>query len=245
MDVGKAIRFVFEDELWVSKILLGAVISLVPIFGGIALVGYGIAVVRNVSQGLLRPLPSWDRIGEFFVDGLLFTVALLVYSLPLLILTCPIALVWLLPVAAADTGDLPAILASIAGLFSAGVGCLAFLYALFLWVLYPVIQIRYAETGKLAACLQFGEVFRFLLAHLGQLVVAQLVVLVAGFIVTTALSIGIGVFGIVPLCGWVIATLLGLVFLPIGVWLTVFGGHLYGQIRRHPEAEAVGLQGTR
>jgi len=44
------------------------------------------------------------------------------------------------------------------------------------------------------------------------------------------LSIVIGAFGLVPFCGWVLASVLGLVFLPVGVWLMLFGSHLYGEI---------------
>ncbi len=244
MNVGKAVGFVFEDEQWVSKILIGAIIGLIPIFGSLALTGYGIRVLRNVRQGLVRPLPGWDRIGEFFVDGLLFWVALLVYSIPLLILMCPLVFVWLLPLAVADNGDLPAVLGGLAGIVSAGVGCLAFLYALLLWILYPVLQIRYAQAGKLAACLRFGQVFRFLSAHLGSVIVAQLVVWAAAVIVSIGLSMLIAVFGLIPVCGWVIATLLGFVFLPVGVWLIVLAGHLYGQIALQPTAEPASLLGS-
>ncbi len=243
MDVGKAVGFVFEDEQWVSKILLGAIIGLIPIFGSLALTGYGITVLRNVRQGIGRPLPGWDRVGDYFVDGLLFWVALLVYSIPLLILTCPLVFVWLLPLAVADHGDLPAVFGGLAGIISAGVSCLAFLYALLLWVLYPVLQIRYAEAGKLAAGLRFGEVFRFLSTHIGQVVVAQLVVWAAAIIVSTGLSVVMGVFGLIPVCGWVIAALLGFAFLPVSVWLMVLAGHLYGQIGIQPTAEPASLGG--
>ena len=40
----------------------------------------------------------------------------------------------------------------------------------------------------------------------------------------------IGAFGIVPICGWVIASLLGLLFLPVGVWLMLFASYLYAEI---------------
>lgn len=230
MDVGRAIKFVFEDERWVSKILLGAVISLVPFFGAIVLMGYAIAVLRNVKRGSPRPLPDWDRIGKYFGDGLLYFVALLIYSLPLLILICPIALLWILPAIAEDQQELTRVLTGIAGVATAGLGCLALLYALFLWVLSPVLQVRYADAGDLAACLRFGEVFRFLFAHIGKIVIAQLLVWLAGLVVTTTLGVLIGAFGLVPVCGWLVAALLSFAYLPIGVWLTVFAGYLYGQI---------------
>jgi len=237
MDAGKAIRFVFEDDQWVSKILLGSVISLIPFFGGIALAGYAIAVLRNVRAGRSRPLPTWDRLGEYFVDGLLFFVALLVYSIPLFILICPLSLVWLLPAITEDSQDLTTIMTGIAGVVSAGLGCLALLYALLLWVLAPVLQIRYAEAGELAVCLRFGEVFRFLFEDIGKIIIAQIIVWAAGLLVTTLLSVVIGALGVIPICGWVLASILGLVFVPVGFWLMLVASHLYAQIRQPADLE--------
>lgn len=232
MNVGEAIRFAFEDDQWVGKLLVGAVISIIPLFGGAAVTGYAIAVLRNVEAGSQRPLPTWDRLGEYFVDGLLFWVATLIYSIPLLILACPIAVAWVLPAAAGDNQDLTTILTSIAGLISAGLGCLALLYALVLWFLTPVLQIRFAEAGTLGPCLRFGEVFRFLFAHIGPIIIAQLLVWAAALVASTVVSGVIGVLALVPICGWVVASLLGLVMVPVGVWLMVFAAHLYGQIAR-------------
>ena len=238
MDAGKAIRFVFEDDQWVSKLLLGSVISLIPFFGGIALAGYAIAVLRHVREGRSHPLPAWDRLGQYFVDGLLFFVALLVYSIPLLILVCPLSLVWLLPALAEDSQDLTTVMTGIAGVVSAGLGCLAILYALLLWVLAPVLQIRYAEAGELGPCLRFGEVFRFLFENIGKVIIAQIIVWAAGLVVTTLLSVVIGAFGLVPLCGWILASVLGLVFVPVGFWLMLVASHLYAEIGQPAELEA-------
>jgi hypothetical protein len=238
MDAGKAIRFVFEDDQWVSKILLGSAITLIPFFGGLAVAGYTIAVLRNVRAGSQRPLPTWDRLGEYFVGGLLFFVALLVYSIPLLILICPLSLVWLLPALAGDSQDLTTVMTGIAGVVSAGLGCLALLYALFLWVLAPVLQIRYAEAGELAACIRFGEVFRFLFENIGKIIIAQIVVWAAGLVATTLLSVIIGAFGLIPICGWVLASVLGLIFVPVGFWLMLVASHLYGEIGQPAELEA-------
>jgi hypothetical protein len=237
MDAGKAIRFVFEDDQWASKILLGSVISLIPFFGGIALAGYAIAVLQNVRAGSSRPLPTWDRLGEYFVDGLLFFIALLVYSIPLFILICPLSLVWLLPAIAEDGQQLTTVLTSIAGVVSAALGCLALLYALFLWALAPVLQIRYAEAGELAASLRFGEVFRFLFRNMGQIIIAQIIVWAAGLVVTTILSVVIGVLGVIPICGWILASVLGLIFVPVGFWLMLVGSHLYADIGQPAELE--------
>ncbi|MFW6136364.1 MAG: DUF4013 domain-containing protein [Chloroflexota bacterium] len=232
MNVNKAITFVFEDNEWVSKVLLGTIISLIPLFGSIAVTGYAIAVLRNVRHGAPRPLPTWERLGELFVDGLLFWVALLVYAIPLIILLCPVGTVWIPPAIARDSQDLTAILTVVAAVISAGVGCLALLYALLLWVLSPVLQIRYAEAEKFAACLRFGEVFRFLSDNIGKVLIAQALVWAVGFLITSLASALIGAFTLVPLCGWVVAGLLGLGFLPLGIWLMLFAAYLYGDIAR-------------
>jgi hypothetical protein len=238
MDIGKAVGFVFEDEQWINKLLLGAAVSLLPLFGGIVVTGYAIAVLRNAEAGESRPLPGWDDLGQYFMDGLMFWVATLIYSIPFLILACPIALVWMLPAVAGDSQDLTAVLASVAGIVTAGLGCLAFLYAILLWLLTPVLQIRYAETGNLASCLRFGEVFRFLFENIGAVLIAQVLVWVAGLAVTSILGTIIGALSIIPICGWVVGAVLSLVMLPAGVWLMVFGGYLYGQIACSAEAGA-------
>ena len=216
MDIGKALGFVFEDEDWVTKILLGTVILLIPIFGGFALMGYVIAIIRNVKAEEARPLPEWKDLGNYFMDGLKFWVATLVYALPIFVIMCPFVVVWLLPALAGGEEDLAAILAGISGVLSVGLGCLATLYGILIGLLMPVVQIRYAETGEIGDCLRFGGIFQSLFANLGSIIVSQLLVWFAGMVLMSVV------------CG----LSLGLLVLPIGVWLNVFSGHLYGQIGR-------------
>ncbi len=232
LDIGKAFGFVFEDEEWVSKILLGAVILLIPVFGWLALMGYAITVIRNVMAGEPRPLPAWNDLGRYFMDGLMLWVATLIYALPFLIFICPIALVGILPALAGENEDLIAILVGVSGLVSLGLGCLAVLYGILLGLVTPVLRVRYAETGEIGACLRFGEVFRFLSANIGSIIIAQIILWVAGVVVTSVLSGLIGVLSIIPICGWIVGGVLGLLMFPVGVWLTIFSGHLYGQIGR-------------
>lgn len=225
MDVGKALGFVFEDEDWVTKMLLGTVILLIPIFGGFALMGYVIAIIRNVKAEEPRPLPEWKDLGDYFMDGLKFWVATLVYLVPLFIILCPLAAVWLLPALAGGEEDLAAILAGVSGVLSVGLGCLTTLYGILMGLLMPAVQIRYAETGEIGDCLRFGEIFRFLFANLGSVIVSQLVVWFAGMV----LMIVVGGLS------------LGLLILPIGVWVNVLSGHLYGQIGRQAEVSTAAV----
>lgn len=238
MQVSRALSFIFEDEQWVSKLLIGALISLIPIFGSFAVMGYAIAVLRNVQEGQPRPLPGWDRLGDYFVDGILVWVATFVYSIPLLVLMCPLLFVWVLPALAGESEDLMAVLGGLAGIVSIGVGCLAFLYGLLIWILSPAIQIRYAETGKLGACLRFSEVFRFLFSNIGPIIIAQLLVAAAGIVISTVLGGVISVLSLIPICGWIVGAVLGMAMIPVGVWVLVFGAHLYGQIAQQARSTA-------
>jgi len=241
MDIGQAFGFVFEDEQWVSKILLGAAIVLIPIFGLFALMGYAIATIRNVMAGQPRPLPTWDNLGRYFMDGLMFWIAYLLYTLPLLILVCPATIVWFLPMLAGEQEDLMAILAGVSGLVSLGVGCLAVLYGILLTFLAPVLQIRYAETGEIGACLRLGEVFRFLFANIGSIIISQVLVWAASMVIGVVLSVLIGVLSIIPICGGILGLVLSLLMLPVSAWLVIFSGHLYGQIGRKAKAATLAV----
>jgi len=77
MDVARAFTYITEDERWVGKIVIGAVISfftflLLPIP---LLAGWMVGITRNVMAGVERPLPEWDDFGTLFRDGLAVVVA--------------------------------------------------------------------------------------------------------------------------------------------------------------------------
>ena len=230
MDIGKAIGFVFEDEEWVKKLLLGAAITLIPIFGWLAIMGYTIAVIRNVLDGHSRPLPDWSDLGQLFTDGLMYWVASSVYSIPLLIFVCPMMLAWILPALAGQNEDLLVVLGGAAGLVSLALSCLAGLYGILLGLVTPVLQIRFAQTSELGACLRFGEVFRFAFANLGNLVLSMLAVWAAGIVAGIVISIVSSILGLILICGWILLIPVGLLMLPYSVWSAAFSGHLFGQV---------------
>ena len=65
MDIGKAFSYVFEDEQWISKVLIGGLLIWIPIVN-FAVFGYMIKVAQNVAQGNPRPLPEWGEFGDHF-----------------------------------------------------------------------------------------------------------------------------------------------------------------------------------
>ena len=215
MDIRKAVVFVFEDPRWLIKIVIGDIMILlsfliVPI---IFLQGYLIEIIRNVMRGEEHPLPEWNNWGARFKDGLNLTIAGLIYTSPLWLALCCSG-VSVLP-AAMSEGNLTeaTALLSVSG-FSL-MACLAFL---FLWAyaaIAPAIAIQYAREDTLAAALRFREVFALVRKHLGDIVLAVVVIMVLGAVLS--------LLGLIPLIGWIFS---------VGIAIYVFfvTGHLYGQI---------------
>jgi hypothetical protein len=232
MNVSSALEFVFEDEEWVGKLLLSAVILLIPLLGPLALSGYVIALIRNVMAGKEKPLPHWEEPGRFLSDGLMYCLVSLLYSLPLLMLACPVLLSWVLPLLGGEDREAAWALVGLSSVVTAALGCLAGLYAAFLMLLASVLQIRYAHSGTVRACLRLGAAMRFLLAHFGRILLITLLLVLAALVVTLIFGGVFAVLAFVPLCGPVVAALGALLLVPVYVWLGLFSGHLYGQVGR-------------
>jgi hypothetical protein len=84
-DFLKPLTFVFEDPQWIQKLLMGALFSLagVLLIGIFFVNGYLARLVRNVVDGLERPLPEWTDLGDMFAEGAMLFVAAFLYMIPL------------------------------------------------------------------------------------------------------------------------------------------------------------------
>jgi hypothetical protein len=222
MDVSKSFRFVKDDSQWLSKLLIGVLMSVLSflILPALILQGYVVKIIRHVMGGDGDNLPEWDDYGKLLKDGFFVTVAELVYTLPFIILMI---------VGFAATGGMAAMAdrgSDLAGLMASGVGlvmfCLSILFVAVLLFLMPAIMIQYAIKDDFGALFRFGEVFDIVRNHIADILIVFLVSVVA----TMALSLVIGVIAItiilIP-----VAIILGLALTPYIQYVT---GHLYGQI---------------
>jgi hypothetical protein len=217
MDINKALTYVFDDERWVTKSIIGLVLSflgflIVPI---IFVQGYLVWIVRNVMDGLEFPLPEWDDWGKMFMDGLNLFIALFVYSLPAVLLMVCGGLLFL-PAGMAE-GDVAGALAAGGGIGFMVLSCLAALWGLAMIVLGPAITIQYAREGTLGACFRFSEVIAVTRDHIGDIAIAVVVLI--------GLGIVLGLIGVIPFIGWLVA-------LAASIYTTFVSGHLFGQIGR-------------
>jgi len=194
MDIGRSFTYVLEDEEWWKKVLLGGLISLIPIVGQFFAMGYVLEVLGNVIAGRDTPLPEvLDDFGGRLVKGLLAGVIMLVYGLPLLIvLVCPAVGVPLASSASADP-DTAGVIATVASICF---GCLSALYGVVLGLVQPFAWGRYVETGQFGEAFKLGEIFNAIKENLGPAFIVLLVNALAIMLASAVGSIlcGIGLF---------------------------------------------------
>ncbi|MGB1253293.1 MAG: DUF4013 domain-containing protein [Candidatus Promineifilaceae bacterium] len=212
MDIGKAFSFVFEDENWVRKMLYGVgwtilCILILPFF---VIAGYGVAVARNVRNGVENPLPEWDNYGDLFSEGFAVSMAQFVYALPATILMF----------VGGVTAGLGGATENEAIFFVGGgvmilLSCVAMLWMLALVAISPAIYIQYLKHGTFSSCMDFREVIRLTRENLSELLVAVLIIFGANMM--------LGVVMTIPCLN----LLVGLASL---AYITMFSGHIYGQL---------------
>jgi hypothetical protein len=216
MDYGKSFSFVFEDEEWIQKILIGGILSLIPIVN-LVVVGYGLKVLKNAADGLKKPLPDWDDFGDYFVKGLVSSLGALVWALPAIGLSIVIGVISALT--GYDTD--PQYISWTVQCCLSGMGCLSGLYGLFMAAVMPAVVTKYAVTGELAAMFRFREIYQYITSNLGPYIIALLLGAVAMFIAG---------FGL-------IVCIIGVAF--TSFWATLVSNHLLGEVYRASEATSV------
>lgn len=223
MDIGKAFSFVAEDEEWLTKIGIGAVISLLsflilPVF---LLGGYVVQVTRNVRDGHPRPLPAWTDWEKLFMDGLFVGIAQILYTLPFWLLICLAIGLSVAFGGLAGASEEAAVLGVVATWSL--VVCLLMLFAIALFFISPAIIIQYVRGGDFAATMRVGEVLGIARDNAGQILIAALAV----FGVSLVYSFLAGALQLIPCVGTIISIIAGIF---VGPWLAASSGHLYGQI---------------
>jgi hypothetical protein len=177
MDFAKAFSFVFDDQDWIKKIGIGGIVSLVPILN-FAAAGYALDVTRRVINNDPNPLPEWDDLGGKLVKGLLVAVIGFVYMLPVILLSCVMAVPLSILGDSSGSQDAEGLVAVLSSCF----GCVAFLYSLFAGLVLPAAIGNYAAKGEVSAAFRFGDVFGLVQKNLGLYVMVLVILFVASFV---------------------------------------------------------------
>lgn len=238
MDAEKSFTFPFEDKDWISKLGLGALISLVPILN-FAWSGYLVGIIRNVMHNEREVLPTWDDLDKKFSEGLILFGAGLIYAAPILVALClPLGITAASGLLSgnSDMQDLGRMLTGAGGvLFFCVLGGLL-LYGLALSILYPAILVMFAREGTFASCFKLREAVELISKNAGPFFTA--------WALSIAASLGAGlivgfvnmVVGIVPCIGWIVGLALSM---GSGVYATAVYAHLFGQFGRVAFAQEI------
>jgi hypothetical protein len=189
MDIGRSFTFVFDDEEWIKKILIGGILTIIPIVNFVVF-GYFLDTLKNVIDGHELPLPELD-FGDQFMKGLMFFLASLIYAIPIIVLSIMIAVVGAIMGGAGDEAA-----QGVAGLCALGGNCIIFIYALALAVILPAACILYANSGEFGAFFRFSEIISLITSNVGSYIVALLVAWVASMVagLVGSIACGVGIF---------------------------------------------------
>jgi hypothetical protein len=226
MDFSRSFSYMFDDPEWVNKLAVGAVIAAVPVLN-IAWLGYGVEIVRRVHRGDQRPLPDWDRLGQFFVEGLYFAISSFIYTLPLMIVLCLGFISLLLPAFTANNADVSSSIAPFSTLGFFAVLCVGVVYGLAYSFLYPAIVIHYSRRGTFGSLFQVGEILQVIKEDTNSYLIAWLVGIGASFLAGTVGGLAAGLVGWIPFVGWIASILVTAVF---SAWAFMTMYYAYGLV---------------
>jgi len=229
MDIGRSFTFPFQDKSWFSKLLIAALISLVPILN-FALVGWMVDIAKRVMDHELEELPGWDDFGKKFMGGLYYTVAGFIYALPVILVSCVMfAISFGSTFAAAQEGNTEEVVAAIMagnGIVIFCLSCLVILYGLVLSVLMPALLVHYAKEDNFGAMFKLGVVYGKVRENAGTFFMAWLVALVFSFLAGLALGGAGSILSLIPCIGWIAALLISMLAAP---YISAVYSHLFGQ----------------
>jgi hypothetical protein len=207
MDIGKSFSYPFEDDEWLSKLFIGAIVNAVPIVN-FAFTGYTVDIVRNVSEGVSLPLPDWSEFGDKFVKGFLIWAAGFIYSLPAIIIAClPLGFL-VIPVATESSNVSDTFFSVFTGI-GIFLVCLLAIYMLLLSFYFPAVYINFARKGNF------------------QYLTAWLISIVGGIIVGVIIAIIAALLGWIPCIGWILTWVVGALG---SVYIFAIFSHLFGQV---------------
>ncbi len=227
MDFNKVFSYQFEDKQWISKLGIGAVISIVPILN-FALSGYIVGIIRNVMNGSTELLPNWDDLGKKLSDGLILFGVGLVYALPLIIIFLPIGIIAVASLLSGNNNlqDIGHMIAGVGSVLLYCLLCLILIYALALSVIYPAILVIFAREGTFSSCFKFREVFDLVSRNASPFFIAWILTFGAGLGVGVIIGIVNLFVGWIPCLGWIVSLAISFAS---SIYLVTVYAYLFGQ----------------
>ncbi|MFN8527911.1 MAG: DUF4013 domain-containing protein [Anaerolineae bacterium] len=200
MTITRAFTFVFEDPDWVNKlVVLILIVAVSGVFSpfligllGLAIVlGYQGQLIRNVRASATPLLPRWDDFGRLLSDGLPVLVALIVYTLPNLLIG---GVTWFTTSAAGNTSI-------VSGGVSLAIACCLFplilVYNLVTLPMFTIAQGRYAENHQVNSFFEIGSLWDVLRTQFDAVAQWWIGMVIVGLAFSAA--------SLIPCLGWLVA----------------------------------------
>jgi hypothetical protein len=228
MDLGKAFTFQFEDERWVNKLGLAALIGMVPVLN-FAFSGYIVDVLRNVARRSGEPLPEWDDLGKKLSEGFILFAAAFVYTLPGLVVLClPLTLIAMSGVLSGNQNlqDLGNSVGTAGGVLFYCLLCVFLIYVLLLSIIHPAITVMFAREGTFASCFKLRKIMDMIRRDASTFFTAWIGYIAATLGVGLVVGLVGGLTGWIPCIGWAVGLVLSLGSI---VYIATVYAHLFGQ----------------
>jgi hypothetical protein len=203
-DLKQLFGYPFQDIRWKHKFLIGSLVVLagfiIPLIPFCFVYGYMAQIMRRIIVEEGDPyLPEWDDWGQLFMDGLKLLGAILLYSLPIIVLFFAAYILFFAMVglsaaatgAAESAGEAPSALVAIGPLAGILFFCVAFaaimILSLAIGLLSPAIMGHVVATNEFSAAFRIREWWSIFRANIGGFLIAYVVVLA----ISVAFSFGI------------------------------------------------------
>jgi hypothetical protein len=183
MDIAKAFTYVFEDDRWITKLLIAAAILLVGVLTSFLIIpailaaallgGYGVEITRRVIRNQSPVLPEWTTDTQMFVDGIKVWVIGLVYALPIILLG--LCLGTPAAIMAEDAPELSQLIGAVSS-------CVNMLWGIVMAFLLPAAVARFVDKDELSAAFQFGDVIDLVRDNFATYLLVAVMSWVAGLV---------------------------------------------------------------
>jgi Protein of unknown function (DUF4013) len=179
LDFVRCFTYVFEDPRWMTKVLVGGLFCLASfvLVGLPFIIGYMARLARNVVAGAQYPLPEWDDLGEYFIEGLKLCCVAFVYMIPMFAMSAMV----MVPMMIAGMHDNSDAAESLVAAFASAGWCVSVPIGLIISFWLAVALTFAAVRRSAAAGFDFAGIAAFIRGNFLNVLLAFLVMFVARF----------------------------------------------------------------
>ena len=206
MDYGKIIRFPMNDKDWIMKIIIGGILSIIPIVNFIAN-GFQLKVMKNAINKT-PGMPEWKGFIDLFVKGfIVFIIALLYMIVPLVIFGAVAGFSAISAAMGGFANPYSIIITILPALFIGGI------LMLIIGFILPMAIAMYAKSNNFSDAFKFSEILNRIKSIFGEYLISYVIIVIFGII--------LGLIMLIPIIGWIIG-FFGTFYLGV-VALNMFG----------------------